>query len=45
MSKQHGDKARYGRLRKEGIARREKLRLLRKQLAEAKSAAPAAAKP
>jgi len=36
MSKTHGDKARFNRLRKQSIARRLKARELRKQLALAK---------
>jgi len=38
MSKSHGDKARFHRLRKQSIARRLKVRELRKQLALAKPA-------
>jgi hypothetical protein len=36
MSKSHGDKARFHRLRKQGIARRLKIRELRKKLALAR---------
>ncbi|HEV8412763.1 MAG TPA: hypothetical protein VGQ49_04155 [Bryobacteraceae bacterium] len=38
MSKSHGDKARFHRLRKQSIARRLKVRELRKQLALVKLA-------
>ena len=39
MSKSHGDKARFHRLRKQSIARRLKVRELRKQLALAQTRA------
>lgn len=43
MSKMNGDKSRHGRIRKQGIARRERMRVLRQTMADAKVAAAAAA--
>ncbi|MDQ2949795.1 MAG: hypothetical protein M3Y27_28295 [Acidobacteriota bacterium] len=42
MSANSGDKARYGRLRKQKLLRRERARLLRKQLLEAAGKPPVA---
>ena len=39
MSKQHGDKARFHRVRKQNIARRQKIRELREKLALSRAAA------
>jgi hypothetical protein len=38
MSRRHGDKSRFHRIRKQGIARRIRIRELRKKLAAAASA-------